>query len=275
MRKFLNGLYEKIRNYEKEKDKAGKEVEKIKGEITNLSTSLSFTDNLSKIEKMKKQMDLSFLQSKLELAEMEKENSSNSNLLNLQNDVISKIKEIEENIYVAIRLNDLKYFISFEKLKEKYGEKNYKASSIKTFFENNFKDEKIETNLEILPELSSIYEYYKKISDVENEILNSLSTEDIREIEDKIEKIKKMNLSSEQVELRIKGHIQKLEPYNRKVEIHKQKLNMLEELIDEMATEVIREDMKKNNVTLPEFVKGMKYFKTEGEEKIEDSEIVD
>ncbi len=274
MRKLLDELYENIRSCEAEKTKAEKEVEKIKTEIEEISTSLN-AFKFSKIEKMKKQMDLSFLQSKLELAEMEKENSSNSNLLNLQNDVISKIKEIEENIYVAIRLNDLKYFISFEKLKEKYGEKNYKASSIKTFFENNFKDEKIETNLEILPELSSIYEYYKKISDVENEILNSLSTEDIREIEDKIEKIKKMNLSSEQVELRIKGHIQKLEPYNRKVEIHKQKLNMLEELIDEMATEVIREDMKKNNVTLPEFVKGMKYFKTEGEEKIEDSEIVD
>ena len=41
---------------------------------------------------------------------------------------------------------------------------------------------------------------------------------------------------------------------------------MLEELIDEMAAEVIREDMKKNNVTLPEFVKGMRYFKPEDEE---------
>ena len=50
---------------------------------------------------------------------------------------------------------------------------------------------------------------------------------------------------------------------------------MLEELIDEMATEVIREDMKKNNVTLPEFVKGMRYFKSEDEENIENSEIVD
>ena len=119
MRKFLNGLYEKIRNYEKEKDKAGKEVEKIKGEITNLSTSLSFTDNLSKIEKMKKQMDLSFLQSKLELAEMEKENSSNSNLVNLEKEINSEMSSVESTIYVITRFNE-------------------------------------ETNLESLPELSSI-----------------------------------------------------------------------------------------------------------------------
>ena len=137
MRKFLNGLYEKIRNYEKEKDKAGKEVEKIKGEITNLSTSLSFTDNLSKIEKMKKQMDLSFLQSKLELAEMQKENSSNSNLVNLEKEINSEMSSVESTIYVITRFNE-------------------------------------ETNLESLPELSSIYEYYKKISDVENEIIKGL-----------------------------------------------------------------------------------------------------
>lgn len=47
---------------------------------------------------------------------------------------------------------------------------------------------------------------------------------------------------------------------------NKQRLDMLEELVDEMITEVIREDMKKNNVTLPKFVKGMKYFKHENEE---------
>ena len=54
-----------------------------------------------------------------------------------------------------------------------------------------------------------------------------------------------------------------------------ERLQLLEELIDEMAAEVIREDMKKNNVTLSEFVKGMRYFKPEDEEKIEDFEIVD
>ena len=267
MRKSLDELYEKIKSYEKEKDKTNKEVEKIKGEITNLSTSLSFTDNLSKIQKMKKQMDLSYLQSKLELAEMEKENSLNSNLLNLQNTIIPKIKEMEENIYIAIRLNDLKYFISFEKLKEKYGEKNYKPNSIKTFFGNNFKDEKVETNLKILPELFPIYEYYKKISDVENEIINSLSNKEKKmEIENKINRIKNNKFINEEEKKKRIEFITKKSPNFEKIIIHEQKLDMLEELIDEMASEVIREDMKKNNVILPEFVKGMKYFKSEDEE---------
>lgn len=46
----------------------------------------------------------------------------------------------------------------------------------------------------------------------------------------------------------------------------KEKLDMLEELIDGMAAEVIKKDMKENNVVLPEFVRGMKYFKHEDEE---------
>lgn len=230
MRKLLDEVYESIRSCEVEKIKNEKEIEKIKNEIEEVTISLNSSDSLSKLEKMKQQMNLSYLQSKLELIEMEKANSSNSDLVDFQNDIILKVKKLEENIYMAIRYR------------------------------------KVEMNLEILQELSPIYEYYKKISYVENEILNSLSTEDIKKAEDKIEKIKKMNLNSEQLELRMKGHIQKLEPYNRKVEIHKQKLDMLEELIDEMAAEVIREDMKKNNVTLPEFVKGIRYFKSEDEE---------
>ena len=228
MRKFLNGLYEKIRNYEKEKDKAGKEVEKIKGEITNLSTSLSFTDNLSKIEKMKKQMDLSFLQSKLELAEMEKENSSNSNLVNLEKEINSEMSSVESTIYVITRFNE-------------------------------------ETNLESLPELSSIYEYYKKISDVENEIINSLSS-DKEKMEAEIKIVKNNKFISEDEKKKRIEVKRKEYPNVEKIVIHEEKLNMLEELTDEMIAEVIREDMKKNNVTLPEFVKGMKYFKPEDEE---------
>lgn len=228
MRKFLNGLYEKIRNYEKEKDKAGKEVEKIKGEITNLSTSLSFTDNLSKIEKMKKQMDLSFLQSKLELAEMEKENSSNSNLVNLEKEINSEMSSVESTIYVITRFNE-------------------------------------ETNLESLPELSSIYEYYKKISDVENEIINSLSS-DKEKMEAEIKIVKNNKFISEDEKKKRIEVKRKEYPNVEKIVIHEEKLNMLEELTDEMIAEVIREDMKKNNVTLPEFVKGMRYFKPEDEE---------
>lgn len=227
MRKFLNGLYEKIRNYEKEKDKAGKEVEKIKGEITNLSTSLSFTDNLSKIEKMKKQMDLSFLQSKLELAEMQKENSSNSNLVNLEKEINSEMSSVESTIYVITRFNE-------------------------------------ETNLESLPELSSIYEYYKKISDVENEIINSLSS-DKEKMEAEIKIVKNNKFISEDEKKKRIEVKRKEYPNVEKIVIHEEKLNMLEELTDEMIAEVIREDMKKNNVTLPEFVKGMRYFKPEDE----------
>lgn len=274
MRKLLDELYEKIRNYEKEKDKVSKEVERIKGEITNLSTSLSFTDNLSKIEKMKKQMDLSHLQSKLELSEMEKENSSNSDLVNLEKEINFEMNDVESAIYVVTRFNDLKYFIPLKKLREKYANENFKFSTMKNFIVNNMEIKNEKTNLEILPELSSIYEYYKQISDVENEIINSLPN-DKEKMEAEIKLVKNNKfISEDEKKKRIEA---KRKEYSNveKIVIHEQKLDMLEELIDEMAAEVIREDMKKNNITLPEFVKGMRYFKSEDEEEIEDLEIVD
>ena len=267
MRKFLDGLYEKIRNYEKEKDKAGKELERIKGEITNLSTSLSFTDNLSKIEKMKKQMDLSYLQSKLELAEMKKESNSNSDLANLEKEINSEMKDIESTVYLVTRFNDLKYFIPLKKLREKYAEKNFKFSTMKNFIINNIEIKNEKTHLESMPELSSIYEYYKKISDVETEIIDSiLNKEPTAEMKVEIDKIKnnKFIKNEKEREERISEVIKNYRA--EEVAIHEEKLNMLEELTDEMAAEVIREDMKKNNVTLPEFVKGMRYFKPEDEE---------
>lgn len=268
MRKLLDELYEKIRNYEKEKDKVSKEVERIKGEITNLSTSLSFTDNLSKIEKMKKQMDLSHLQSKLELVEMEKENSSNSDLVNLEKEINFEMNDVESAIYVVTRFNDLKYFIPLKKLREKYANENFKFSTMKNFIVNNMEIKNEKTNLEILPELSSIYEYYKQISDVENEIINSLTNDkdDKEKMEAEIKLVKNNKfISEDEKKKRIEAKRKKY-PNVEKIVIHEQKLDMLEELIDEMAAEVIREDMKKNNVALPEFVKGMRYFKPEDEE---------
>ena len=60
MRKLLDDLYESIKKYEVEKDKNKEEIEKIKYEIDEVSTSLNFLNNLNKLERMKKQMDLSF-----------------------------------------------------------------------------------------------------------------------------------------------------------------------------------------------------------------------
>lgn len=50
------------------------------------------------------------------------------------------------------------------------------------------------------------------------------------------------------------------------LKVQEDKLDMLDELIDEMAAEVITKDMKANNIKLPEFVTGMRYFRHESEE---------
>ena len=274
MRKLLDDLYESIKKYEVEKDKNKEEIEKIKYEIDEVSTSLNFLNNLNKLERMKKQMDLSYLKSKLELSEMEEKNSSNLELANFQEDINLKIKKIEDAIYLSIRFNNLQYVNALQKMRANKVKDTYNISEIKKYFNNNNlsdRDKKV-TLVEILPEFNSIYEYYKKISDVENKIIeNEVKTE----MKVKIDGIKnnKFIKSEEEKKRRIS---EVMENYNsEKIIIHKGKLNMLEELVDEMAVEIIKEDMKKNNVTLPDFIKGMRYFKSEDEENIENSEKID
>lgn len=288
MRKLLDNLYESIKEYEVEKDKNKEEIEKITNEIDEISTSLNSSNNLNKLEKMKKQMDLSYLQSKLELIEMKKENSSNSELINFQEDINLEIKKIEDAIYLSTRFNNLQYVNALQKMRENKVKDTYNISEIKKYFNNNLSDrDKKVTLVEILPEFNSIYEYYEKVSDTENEIIKSLNKEK-SEIDKKIEKFSKTGLFSfayvgDSNEQKIKQKEEekriKLEKEKKvlieKVAIHKQRLNMLEELVDEMAVEIIKEDMKKNNVTLPDFVKGMRYFKFEDEENTENSKIVD
>ena len=272
MRKLLDNLYESIKKYEVEKDKNKEEIEKIKNEIDEVSTSLNFLNNLNKLERMKKQMDLSYLKSKLELSEMEEKNSSNLELANFQEDINLKIKKIEDAIYLSIRFNNLQYVNALQKMRANKVKDLYNISEMKKYFNNNLSDRDKKVILEILPEFNSIYEYYKKISDVENKIIeNEVKTE----MKVKIDGIKnnKFIKSEEEKKRRIS---EVMENYNsEKIIIHKGKLNMLEELVDEMAVEIIKEDMKKNNVTLPEFIKGMRYFKSEDEENIDNSEVAD
>lgn len=118
-----------------------------------------------------------------------------------------------------------------------------------------------------MPEFKSIYEYYKKINDVENELLISINNE-IKNINEKIDKQKRIYRDSNTLttEMYKKSVNMLVEERKNLLKPRLERLQLLEELIDEMAAEVIREDMKKNNVTLPEFVKGMRYFKPEDEE---------
>lgn len=236
MRKQLDELYKNIKVYETKIKKATEEIINTKNEIKKLSSSLNSDENLTKIEKLKKQVDMSYLESKLELAEMEKEYNLNSEMMNLQKTIVSELKDIEASIYIAIRVNDFKYFKSFEKLKEKHGEENYKASLIKNFVISNC-NKKTEDflKIQILPELSSIYEYYKKISDMENQIIDFLNKEAHKKLAD--------NIISE------------------KILIHQKKLGVIEQLVDEMTAEVIMKDMEKNDIVLPEFIKETRYFK--------------
>lgn len=278
MRKLLDDLYEKIRSYEVEKLKNKKEIEKIKNEIEEVSISLNSSNNLSKLEKMKQQMNLSYLQSKLELVEMEEKNTLNSELATFQEEINLKIKKIEDAIYLSIRLNNLQYVNTLEKMRANKVKEIYNISEIKNYFNNNTSDKDKKISLEILPEFNSIYEYYKKISDVENKIIEPINKE-VKNINDNIDRQKKIFKNGDLIATDYRNSINILVEKRRlpfeKMKLHLEKLQLLEELTDEMAAEVIREDMKKNNITLPEFVKGMRYFKPEDEEKIEDSEIVD
>lgn len=239
MRKLLDALYQDIKNYEAEKEERKKEVENIEKEIESLISSLNSGKKFRKIEKLKKQVDLSYLESKLELIEIEK-----SNNLTIENDIKSKLKKLEDAIYIAVRFNDLKYLKAFEELREKNGKEDYRIFSIKKFFDNNCKKE-IKTELIPLPELFPIYEYYKKVSDIEDKI-----------IEPYVKKKNSKPVKEQSNKKRTKNVIKAEE----KLASHKAKLDMLNELIEEMTAEVITKDMIINGVKLPNFITEVKYF---------------
>ena len=209
----LEELYEKIISYEEEKNEKIQKKMELNKEIEILKKEIETNINLTKVEKMKKQMDLFTLE-----AEKEKTDYSDDN--QIQKEILEKIQRIEKEIYFSIRFNTTWFPREIQNFNRKEVKEVYTEEYI-----NSNKNVIEERRNYVLEKLKSIYEYYKKTSET--------------------------------------------------LKNNEQRLNMLEELIDEMASEVIREDMKKNDVTLPDFVKGMKYFKHENEEDIEDAEIVD
>ena len=203
-RSRLEELYSEIKSYEEERSEKIQKKRELNKEIESLKKEIEINTNLTKIEKMKKQMDLFTM-------EEEKEKTDFSNDYQVQEEILEKIQRIEKEVYFSIRFNTTWFPTEIQNFKIKEVKEVYTEEYIK-LNENLIKER---ANY-VLEELKSVYEYYKKTSET--------------------------------------------------LKNNEQRLDMLEELIDEMASEVIREDMKKNDVTLPDFVKGMKYFKHENEE---------
>ena len=200
----LEELYEKIKSYEEEKNEKIQKKRELNKEIEILKKEIETNTNLTKVEKMKKQMDLFIL-------EEEKEKTDSSDDSQIHEEILEKIQRIEKEIYFSTRFNTT----WFPREIQNFNKKEVKEVYTEEYIALNEKVIKEREN-NVLEELKSVYEYYKKTSET--------------------------------------------------LKNNEQRLEMLEELIDEMAAEVIREDMKKNNITLPEFVKGMRYFKPEDEE---------
>lgn len=254
MRTLLNSIYDDIRIYEELKVKDEKEIKNLELEIKAIQENLEKEiGNLTKIEKIKKEMDLSYLESKLELKRMNIEkNISNEEIKELKEKITLNIGKMDSLIYILIRTGELRYTNAFTELKNKYGDKRYQLKSISSFFENNHKKLKDVTE-EKMEDFLSIYEYYKKVSELENEIIKNLEEEMLIDI----------NLSENKTEIAKdeKKQIEENSPNSLKRKEHLKKLEIVEELIDEMAREIINEDMRKNNVILPEFIKDRRYFK--------------
>lgn len=213
IRTHLENLYLKIKEYDEKIVKLGQERKIAQRNIEKTKKELEQSNKLTKLERMKKQMDLILSEKKIQKMPVEIDEK-------IEKDILSKIKILEFKIYFACRYNTTWCGPEIKKLDRKEIKKIYTKS-----YREVHKNVINERSNCVIEELKPIYEYYK----------NSFKI----------------------------------------LEDDEEKLDMLEELIDEMAAEVIREDMKKNNVTLPNFVKGMRYFKSIDEENIENSEIVD
>lgn len=205
IRKKLDEIYNEIKHYENEKTSMEAEVESSKSKIETLNAEITKNPNVSRLELMKKQMDLMIAEETLKVKQTELEKNNSKKLESIIKSITENIYKIERNIYIAVRFNDIGYINCF---------KGFETSGTNPLILKEAKIEIQDPEFIFFDELKQVRDYYEKATNIITD---------------------------------------------------EEKLNMFESLIDEMIAEVIKEDMKKNNIALPDFVKGMRYFKHENE----------
>ena len=215
LRVALNGIYTKIRAYEKNSLKL-KDERQVSREMMvelefkkkeNMENLEKITNNeMSEFDKLKKQMDFFIFESEIEgeisdlKSKIDKTTSLNAKFLN---EIISEMRKIEIMIYVASRFNTTWYPPKLQNIDRKFIAEQLKLNE-------NLEKIKIASK-GVFKELNEIYQYYQKAQ--------------------------------------------------KAVGNDKNKIEMLENLLEYMITEVIKKDMEKNNIVLPSGIKGMRYFK--------------
>lgn len=294
MENLLNELKEKINNYEGEKSK-GKDlkennssVEKIKNEILELEQKIkeinANMENKSKIEQMKMTLNLTSLESSIQLKKMELEEAKektkeeyennvsayNNNLENLKIELQDFIMESEEKIMTEIsnEESDLDIKLSGDLLDVKKYYLNIISVENKNLSDTN---KKLNENKNKLNELQQNYDYEKSMENSYWDASFEYAKKDRTDFwgnwdEDKsdsydesMEYYEKLAKEKGEVVRKIGREIESLEKEKNKLEILKKssedKISLIDNMVLEMLKEVLKVKLEENSIVIPVEIK--------------------
>ena len=149
IRTYLGYLYKKLNEYNNKIIKEEQEKKIAQQGIEGLKKELEQSNKLTKLERMKKQMDLILSEKKIQKIPVEIDEKTEKIILDI-------IKELEFKIYFACRYNTTWYGPAINNLDRKEVEKHYTKSYMEVH--KKFIEERRNC---VIDELKPIYEYYK------------------------------------------------------------------------------------------------------------------
>ena len=326
---IFNELKEKIDKYEELSKNTGSieindlEIAKIEDEIKTLKLRInelnSSIEGKSKIEKMKMTLNITSIESDITLKEIELEEekkkaekdydnrvqSSNKNLENIKNNLITYIQNSEEDIEKNIKIKkafnqqaiinltsgEIKMLknigLNIPEDLVNFNLTSYDLQRLMNSCTNEvhltqigiFKEEIKKRGLILeeyelffgVLEVLALFDLKQKLNPLfeknATKLVLGTDLEEVKNYYDNIMKVEFLNL--ENIEKEKTERITEVE--KEKLEIKKEtiqnKINTVNEMVDEMIKEVIKEELKKREIVVPAFVPVTKYFNAPNEEE--------
>lgn len=253
------------------------EIENLKAEHEKVQNSV---EGKSKIEQMKAMLQLTSIESSISLKNIElkelKENNLNNNdseqkqhercLNQLKEDFVNYLKEVENKIDKTIKgeENEVALTKDFLDVQEYY--KNIKASESKEKEEIYAKNRELNKKME--PARQKYFELLNKGDIIQKKALPYCGDTKNQHLFDRYmaEAQKKYNKADEYKIQNLDVYLKKQEEYNKILDTMSEKSKITNMMIDEMISELIKEELKQREIVIPEFVKDTRFFKNRYED---------
>lgn len=253
------------------------EIENLKAEHEKVQNSV---EGKSKIEQMKAILQLTSIESSISLKNMElkelKENNLNNNdnelkqherhINQLKEDFVKYLKEVENKIDKTIKDGESEVSLTKDFLDVQEYYKNIKISESKEKEEIYAKNRELNKKME--PARQKYFELLNEgtaiqkkadpyCGDSRNHHLFERYMAEAQEQYNRADEYKIQNLDV---------YLKKQEEYNKILDTMSEKSKITNMMIDEMISELIREELKQREIVIPNFVEDTKFFKNKYED---------